>query len=168
MSTVRIAVTSLALSAVGFLAIVGQEGYTSSAIIPTNNDRPTVGIGSTYRDDGTPVQMGDTITPVQAIKRSVTHISKDESGLKACVTGSLTQAEYDTLVDFAYQYGTKATCASSMVRHINAGQYLQACDGYMLYKFSGGHDCSVAGNRICPGVWKRNIERRQRCLGGQP
>jgi lysozyme len=164
----RIAVASLTLSAMGFVAILGSEGFTPTAIIPTDGDRQTVGFGSTYRDDGTPVRPGDTITPVQAVKRSVSHIAKGEAGLKRCVTGSMTQGEYDTLVDFAYQYGTGATCGSSVVRHVNAGRYAQACEAYTLYKFSGGFDCSTPGNKVCAGVWARNLDRRASCLGAQP
>jgi lysozyme len=163
----RIAVAALSLSAAGFVGIVMHEGYTDRAIVPTVNDRPTVGFGSTFREDGAPVKMGDTINPVQAVARSAAHIARDESGLKACVTGPLSQVEYDVLVDFAYQYGVGATCRSSMVQHVNAGRYAQSCEAYTLYKFSGGFDCSTPGNRVCAGVWKRNVERRARCLSAQ-
>lgn len=168
MKFARFAVAALSLSAAGFVAIVQPEGWAPVAMVPTKNDRPTVGFGSTFRDDGTPVQMGDKIDPVQAIKRSVAHIAKDETQLKRCVTGPMTQGEYDTLVDFSYQYGTAVTCKSSMVQHINAGRYAQACEAYTLYKFSGGFDCSTPGNKRCSGVWSRNLERRDRCLAAQP
>ena len=163
----RIAFAALTLSAAGFAGLVLEESYTDRAVVPTKGDRPTVGFGSTFRDDGTPVQMGDTITPAKAIARSVAHIAKDESGLKRCVTGALSQPEYDILLKFSYQYGVAATCKSSMVRHINAGQYEQACEGYLLYKKSAGYDCSIPGNRICGGVWTRNLERREQCLAAQ-
>lgn len=160
----RVLAAALSLSAAGFVAIVVNEGYSERAVVPTKNDRPTVGFGSTFRDDGAPVKMGDSITPVQAITRSVAHIATDEIGLKVCVTGPLHQAEYDILVGFAYQYGLRAACASSMVRHINGGAYAEACAAYTLYRFSGGYDCSAPGNRVCPGVWKRNVERKTKCL----
>ena len=164
----RIAVGALTFSLAGFVSLVAHESYTDKAIIPTKNDRPTVGLGSTFREDGSPVQMGDTITPPRAIARSAAHIAKDEAGLKKCVTGPLTQGEYDVLVDFAYQYGTSATCSSSMVREINAGNYVASCNAYTLYKRSGGFDCSIPGNRVCYGVWARNLERKSKCLKAQP
>ena len=160
----RSAVAVLVLSAAGLLGIVAQEGYTERAIVPTKNDRPTVGFGSTFRDDGAPVQLGDTIKPVPALQRSLAHIAKDEAGLKRCVTGELYQAEYDILVDFSYQYGTRKTCASAMVRHINTGNYVASCNSYPLYKYSGGFDCSIPGNKVCAGVWTRNLARRDACL----
>ena len=163
----RIAFAALTLSAAGFAGLVLEESYTTNAVIPTKGDRPTVGFGSTFRDDGTPVQMGDTITPARAIARSVAHIAKDESGLKRCVTGAMSQVEYDILVKFSYQYGVAATCNSSMVRNVNAGNYARACEGYTLYKFSAGFDCSTPGNRVCGGVWTRNLERRDQCLAAQ-
>lgn len=171
MNRVRVVIAALSFSAAGFAGIAIQEGFTDKAVVPTKNDRPTVGLGSTFRDDGTPVQMGDTITPVAAIVRSVRHIQKDELGLKQCVVAPMHQAEYDTLVDFAYQYGVTATCRSSMVLYTNAGRYVDACNAYTRYKFSGGYDCStlVNGkpNKRCWGVWTRNLERRERCLAAQ-
>ena len=163
----RIIISALSLSAAAFVGIVTHESYTTAAVIPTKNDRPTVGFGSTFRDDGSPVQMGDTIKPVQAVVRAASHIAKSETNLKRCVTGNLYQAEYDILVDFAYQYGEAATCKSSVVRNINAGNYTQACHGYTLYRFSGGFDCSIPGNKVCSGVWKRNLERQTKCLTAQ-
>lgn len=164
----RIPVKYLSLSAAALVALLASENFVSDAMIPTKNDRWTVGFGSTFRDDGAPVKKGDTIKPVPAIKRSHAHIQKDESGIKRCVTADLTQYEYDVMVDFAYQYGVAATCKSSMVRHSNAGRYTDACNAYLLYKRSGGFDCSIPGNRVCAGVWTRNQERRLKCLGKTP
>lgn len=158
-------VAALSLSAAGLVGIVMHEGYTDKAVVPTVNDRPTVGFGSTFREDGSPVQMGDTITPQRAVARTAGHIAKDEVGLKKCVTGELNQTEYDVLVDFAYQYGVQATCKSGMVREINAGNYEGACRAYTRYRYSGGYDCSTPGNKRCWGVYKRNLERQERCLG---
>jgi lysozyme len=79
--------------------------------------------------------MGDTISPPKALARTLAHIQKDEAGLKRCVTGPVNQAEYDELVDNAYQYGVQATCASTMVREINAGNYVAACHGYTEYRY---------------------------------
>jgi GH24 family phage-related lysozyme (muramidase) len=161
----RIAVAALSLSAAAFAGLVTHEGWTEKAIIPVKGDRPTVGFGSTFRDDGTPVQMGDTITPVPAIKRSLAHIQKDELGIKACVTAPLTQAEYDLMVDFAYQYGVPTLCKSSIVRRANAGDYEGSCRAYLLYRFVARYDCSTPGNRRCAGVWTRQQERHSTCMG---
>jgi GH24 family phage-related lysozyme (muramidase) len=163
----RRAIGALTLSAGALVALLGEEWYTEKAIIPTKNDRWTVGFGSTFKEDGSPVQKGDTITPPKAVARTYIHIAKDESKLKQCVKAPLSQVAYDLLVKFSYQYGPKATCSSSMVKHINAGQYAKACDAYLLYKYSGGYDCSIPGNKICAGVWTRQLERQAQCKEAQ-
>lgn len=161
----RSAIAGIVLSASALVGIALHEGYSDTAIIPVENDRPTVGFGSTFREDGSAVRPGDTITPPKALARTLAHIQKDESQLKRCVTAPLSQAEYDTMVDFAYQYGVKALCASTVVREANAGNYEASCRGYLLYKRAGGYDCSTPGNRRCPGVWARSVGRYKTCMG---
>ena len=163
----RTTAAALALSATALVALVTHEGYTGSAVVPTQGDRPTVGFGSTFRADGSPVRLGDTITPPQALARTLAHIQKDEGALRQCVTAPLLQKEYDLLVDFSYQYGAKATCASSIVRHLNAGQYAQACGAYLRYRFAAGYDCSTPGNKRCMGVWTRQLNRHNQCMEAQ-
>lgn len=165
----RIPIKYLKFSAAGLVALMLSEGFSLTAIMPTLGDVWTYGFGLTWREDGTPVQKGDTITPPKAVQRSHAHIARDETGLKRCVTADLTQNEYDTLVDFSYQYGMPKTCASKIVSHFNAGRYTEACQSYLLYKYSGGYDCSTLidgkPNKRCWGVWTRNVERTKRCLG---
>jgi lysozyme len=166
MKHARVGIGALALSAAGLVGLIAHEGYTERAVIPVKGDRPTVGFGSTFRDDGAPVQMGDTITPPKAVARSLAHVQRDESRLKKCVTAPLHQAEYDLLVDHAYQYGAVATCGSAIVRHTNAGRYADACAAYLQWRFVKKRDCSVRSNG-CYGVWTRSQERQARCLEAQ-
>lgn len=163
----RTVIAALSLSAAALVGLVAHEGYTDEAIIPVKGDVPTNGFGGTVNLDGTRVQLGDKTNPVAALQRSLGHIQKDEAGIKRCVTAPLHQAEYDLLVDFAYQYGTGALCKSEMVRQANAGNYAASCAGYLRYKMVAGYDCSTPGNRRCPGVWKRSQERHAKCMAVQ-
>lgn len=167
MAIKRSHVAGLALSASALVGLIAHEGYTDKAVVPVKGDRPTVGFGSTFKEDGTPVKMGDTITPQKAVARSLAHIQKDESKLKQCVTAPLSQAEYDLMVDFAYQYGTAALCASTIVKQANSGNYVESCKSYLLYKKVAGYDCSTPGNKRCPGVWTRSQERYNTCMAAQ-
>ena len=166
MKSYRAPIAVLTLSAAAFAGLVLKEGYTDKAVIPVKNDRPTVGFGSTLDEAGNPVKMGDTITPQKAVARSLAHIAKDETALKRCVTGPLSQTEYDVLIDAAYQYGPATVCKSSMVRHINAGEYTQACQAYARYRFVAGRDCYVRSNG-CYGVYLRSQERVAKCMEAQ-
>jgi len=168
MSRLRVAIGALALSAFGLVGIVGLEGFTSTAVIPIPGDRPTNGFGSTFKEDGSPVKLGETITPHKALARSLHHIQKDETRLRQCVTGPLSQAEYDVLVDFAYWRGAGGACRSDVVLHINAGRYADACAAYLGLdaRRAAGKDCADPANR-CRGVWLRAQERNRRCLEAQ-
>ena len=56
-----------------------------------------------------------------------------------------------------------------MRRETQAGNYAQACDAYLLYRFAAGYDCStlVNGqpNKRCWGVWDRQLKRHAACTG---
>lgn len=164
----RLVVASLSLSAAALVGIVAHEGYTDKAVIPTVNDRPTVGFGSTFHENGQAVKMGETTTPVRALIKAQAHISKEEERFRASLPGvKLHQAEYDLYMDWVYQFGTGAWNKSSMRRNLLASNYRAACDSLLLYKFSGGYDCSTPGNKRCSGVWTRQQERHAKCLSVQ-
>lgn len=171
-SKTRILVAALTLSASGLIAIVARESYTPVAVIPTQGDRPTVGFGSTVREDGTPVQRGDRIDPVRALHTVQAHLSREEQLFRDSLHGvKLTQGEYDLFIDFDYQYGIANWRASSMRRYLLAGDYRAACDALLQWRRAGGYDCStlVDGkpNKRCWGVWTRQQARHAKCLAEQ-
>lgn len=164
----RTIVAALTLSASAFVTLLVSEGYADKAIIPTQNDRPTNGFGSTFNADGSPVKLGDTTTPVRALITAQAHISKEEQKFRDSLPGvKLYQGEYDLYMDWVYQFGTGAWGKSSMRRNLLAGDYVAACNALLLYRFSGGFDCSTPGNRRCAGVWTRQQERNRKCLSMQ-
>lgn len=166
MNNGRLAIAALSLSAAGFGVIVGHEGFTNKAVVPVPGDRFTYGFGSTFKADGSPVKMGDTISAPQAVRLSISHIAKDESVLKQCVTAPLSQVEYDILTEFAYWRGAAGACRSDVVRHLNAGRYADACAAYLTYRRAAGKDCSDPANK-CRGVWLRAQERHAKCMAAQ-
>lgn len=165
---IRLLAAALALSAAGLVGIVASEGYTDTAVVPTKGDRPTVGFGSTFHEDGSPVRMGDKTTPVRALAKAQAHIGREEQQFRDSLTGvKLTQGEYDLYMDFTYQYGLGNWRQSSMRRHLQAGQYRAACDALLRYRYAAGYDCSTPGNRRCQGVWTRQLERHAKCMAEQ-
>lgn len=163
----RSAVVGLAFSAAALIGLAVSEGYTDRAIIPTKGDVPTLGFGTTTRPDGSPVQMGDRTNPVEALQRKARDIQKFEGALKQCVTVPLHQAEFDVYVDHAYNIGTAAFCSSTIVRRLNAGDYAGACDGILMWRRVGQQDCSVPGNPVCWGLWKRRLAAHAKCKAVQ-
>lgn len=172
MSKPRIAIGALSLSFLAFIGLADNEFFTDKAVVPTKNDRPTVGYGSTFWEDGRPVKMGETITPVRALKVAQAHITKEETIFRKSLPGvTLSQAEYDIYMDWVYQYGTGRWNTSSMRNLLLKGDYRGSCRAMLEYKYSGGYDCStlIAGkpNKRCWGVWERQMKRYDACMEAQ-
>lgn len=179
-SAVRIAAGVLSLSAVAFVGRLAHEGYTDKAVIPTKGDVPTVGFGSTVREDGSRVTMGDKTDPVAAVRRALVHIQRDEAHIKQCIglDTPLHQAEFDVYSELAYNIGTRTFCVNAKTggpgaipRQLQARNYKGACDAILLYKFAAGYDCSTVINGVpnkrCYGVWKDRLRLHKQCMAVQ-
>mgnify|MGYP003599564433 FL=1 len=176
MTKTRIAAAFLSLSAAAFVARLSHEGYTDGAVIPTKGDVPTVGFGSTMREDGTRVSMADRTDPVSALQRALVHIERDGVQIKQCIGPgvALYQAEYDVYAELAYNIGTQNFCVNKKTggpavipRTLRAGDYRGACDAILQYKFAAGYDCSTPGNKRCSGVWKDRLRLHEKCVAAQ-
>ena len=161
----RVVLAALALSAAGFVGLVGYEGYTSTAVIPIPGDVPTIGPGLTRREDGSPVQSGDTITVPKALALSLREVQGFEGAIKRCVKVPLHQHEYDAYLQLAYNIGAGAFCGSTLVRLLNEGRYKEACAQILRWRHAAGKDCSARGNR-CYGLYTRRQREYTLCLGG--
>lgn len=162
----RIAVALLTVSASGFAAWQAHEGYTSQAVIPTKGDVPTIGHGSTRYEDGRKVKMGDTITRQRAAGLARGLMAQDEVKFRASIPAvRLYQGEYDVYLDFIGQYGIGNWNSSSMRRNLIAGKYPEACASMLKYRYAAGYDCSTPGNKRCWGVWTRQVQRYNLCMG---
>ena len=140
----RTTVAALSLSAAALVGIALHEGYTDRAVRPLPGDVPTLGFGTTTRPDGSPVQIGDTTTPPQALARALRDVQRFEGALRECVTVPLHQHEYDAFISFAYNVGAGAE--------------------FDRWTFFQGKDCRDPSNR-CTGLAKRRAEERALCEG---
>lgn len=160
----RVSIAALSLSGLGLVGIAVHEGYTERAVRPLPGDVPTVGFGTTTRSDGSPVKMGDTTTPVQALQRKMRDVQRFEGALKRCITVPLHQHEYDAFISFAYNVGEGAFCRSTMARKLNEGDYAGACAEFDRWTFFQGKDCRDPANR-CRGLAERRAAERAQCEG---
>ena len=172
MNIPRKAIAGLTLSAAALFGLAVEEYYSNNAVIPTKGDRPTLGFGSTFHEDGSPVKMGDTTTPVRALVMMKAHIDKEEASFIKSLPGvELHQGEYDLYMNWVYQYGTDRWLQSSMHAFLLAGEYTNACHALLRYKYTAGYDCSTLingkPNKRCYGVWTRQLERHKQCLALQ-
>ena len=165
MSKIKLPVKTLAASAAFFVALIGYEGYSSKPYLDSGKVA-TIGIGSTTYENGTPVKMTDKpVSKERAIQISKAHVSKDEVVFRKSLDDvKLHQAEYDVYLDFTYNFGQRNWKSSSMLRNLKAGQYKQACDSLLKWKYVAKRDCSIRSNN-CYGVWSRQVERHSKCMG---
>jgi lysozyme len=153
----RIAVAALALSAAGLVGIATHEGYTDRAVIPVPGDVPTVGFGTTRRDDGTPIQMGDTTTPQRALRDLLRDVGWAEEAIQQCANVPMFPHEFDTWVSFIYNVGAPAFCRSTAARKLREGDYAGACDELLRWVHVDG--------RVIRGLVNRREAERRKCLG---
>lgn len=148
----RHSISALALSAAALVGIALHEGYRDTAYTPVPGDVPTIGFGTT-----TGVQLGDKITPPQALARALTDAQRFEGAIKRCVTAPLHQHEYDAYTSLAYNIGAGAFCASTLVRKLNAFDHEGACREILRWdKFKGAP---------LPGLTKRRQAEYRQCTG---
>lgn len=187
---VRVAAVGIALSAVYYADKVREEGFTKHPVIPVEGDRPTIGFGSTYYEDGKPVAMTDSpITRDRAWSIVQAHNAKEQAEFNRTLDGVLLfQPEYELFFGWRYQYGIGRWKTSGMLRNLKRGERFAACNSLLEYKFmhsskrpltpngwvvskrdASGQpvqwrfDCSTPGNKVCRGVHDRNLRRHTEC-----
>lgn len=161
-------VTMLAAISVGGIAYTQSKEGTVLVPYKDSVGVATIGTGTTVYPNGQKVKITDPpITNKQATEYLKFHINKDAKIFNKTLLGvPLSQTEYDLYMDFTYQFGTGAWSQSSMLRNLKQGKYKQACDSLLKWKYASKRDCSVRSNN-CYGVWIRQLERHDKCMGAQ-
>jgi len=113
---------------------------------------PTVCNGHTGPD----VKLGDVWTKEQCDAILVKDVTEHGQRLLACVTVPLNQHQYDAFAAWAFNIGTGAACKSQLVKLLNQGQYLAACDQLLRWDRSGG--------RVVKGLHNRRVAERAKCI----
>lgn len=70
--------------------------------------------------------------------------------------------------DMSYNVGLSRVKTSGMIRNINAGDPVAACNVILEYKKAGGMDCSKTRGMKngCYGVWERRLQMHKLCMEG--
>ena len=93
---------------------------------------PTIGLGSTFYEDGTKVKMTDKpITKERAYEIFINTISQYEKAVNSFTRDDINQYQFDALVDFAYNAGVNALKNSTLLKKVNANPN----DPSILYEF---------------------------------
>ena len=148
----RLNIAALSLSAAALVGIAVHEGYRGTAYLPTPQDVPTIGFGTT---EG--VKMGDKITVERALIRLLADADKFEAAVKRCAPVPMFSHEFNAYVSLTYNIGEGAFCRSTLARKLNAGDYAGACREILRWDKQKG--------KVLAGLTKRRQEEYKMCMG---
>jgi len=100
--------------------IVNEEGLVLQPYLDSVK-KPTIGIGSTYWEDGRPVSMSDKlITRERAVALFMNTLRRYEAQVNASIKSNINQNQFDALVSLCYNIGTAGFAGSTVVKRVNA------------------------------------------------
>lgn len=130
------------------------EGCRLTAYMPTPNDVPTIGWGSTGKD----IHLGDVWSQDKADARFHDNLKRFGVGVQACLVDTpTTQDQFDAMCSLAYNIGLGNFSHSSVLRKHKAGDYDGAADAFRMWVKQAG----VTLN----GLVRRRLAERKLYLG---
>jgi lysozyme len=103
----------------------------------------TIGYGHTGPD----VHPSLTITEAQADALLASDIARAAACINRAVTANISQCHFDALVDFVFNLGCGRLHNSTLLRHVNAGEFDLAAPQFLLWDHADGV--------VVPGLLKR-------------
>ena len=160
MTNNRVLVSIVTASAFLIGMVAGYEKYVPNPYMPTPQDVPTIGYGTTVNPDtGKPIRMTDRRIDEATAKRwLMADVARTEAKMRQCVRVPVTQGEWDAYTSLAYNIGTGAFCGSTLVRKLNAGDYAGACKQILRWDKQKG--------RVLRGLTRRRNAEYKLCVGG--
>lgn len=80
------------------------------------------------------------ITPEKAEKLLNDDLREAESAVNRLVKAPITGNQYDALVSFVYNIGQGAFSESTMLKHLNNGDYQSAANEFPRWRYAGGEE----------------------------
>lgn len=114
----------------------------------------TIGYGHT----GPEVVEGLVWTQGQADSQLVVDLQRAETMVNDSVTITLTQGEYDALVDFAFNCGTNAEKGSTLLKLVKEGNFVDAAKQFELWDHASG--------QVVAGLLRRRLAEKAEFTDG--
>lgn len=129
------------------------EGLRLEAYMPTPNDVPTIGYGHTHT-----AKMGMVITEAEAERLLRVDLKWAREAVNNYVTVPLTQPQYDALVSFVFNVGATAFRKSTMLRKLNASDFVGAANEFPRWNKQKG--------KVLRGLTNRRLYEKAKFLSG--
>ncbi|MEL4885699.1 lysozyme [Pectobacterium betavasculorum] len=116
----------------------------------------TIGYGWTQAVDGKSIRRGMTIDSATADRLLKTGVVQYEQAVNQLVKVAISQNQFDALVSFAYNVGTRSLSTSTLLRKLNAGDISGAADEFLRWNKAGGKELA--------GLARRRVAEREMFL----
>ncbi|EPV5048297.1 lysozyme [Cronobacter malonaticus] len=113
----------------------------------------TIGYGWTQPVDGKLIRAGMEIDMPTAERLLKTGLIDYENDVMKLVRVKLSQAQFDALVSFTYNVGSRNFSTSTLLKKLNAGDYAGAADEFLRWNKSRG--------KILNGLVRRRAAERE-------
>lgn len=157
MSKLRIAAAAVAVSTAGLGLILSSEGMVNKAYPdPAHGWRvPTICVGHTQD-----VRRGQWRSDDECLDLLKKDADIASGHVLRLATVPLTQGELDAYTSFVFNVGQGAFARSTLLKQLNAGNRVAACDQLLRWTY--------AGTQKLPGLVTRRKEERALCLRDIP
>ena len=123
------------------------EAYQDSA------GRWTIGYGHA----GPEVRPGQRIEAAQAEELLRGDLAAAVECIRHAVRVEVSQSQFDALVDFCFNVGRGSLLESTLLMHVNRGEFASAAEQFPLWAHAGG--------KLVPGLLRRRTAEAQMFLG---
>jgi lysozyme len=118
----------------------------------------TIGIGTIRYPNGTPVREGDICTKEEAEEWMRLELEHDVvPAIERLVKVPLNDGQFGALCSLIYNIGQGNFAQSTLLKKLNAGNYVEAADQFLAWVKGGG--------RILPGLERRRRAERNMFVG---
>ena len=143
----------LALTTTGLLA---SEGLRLTAY------RDTVGIPTICVGETRGVKMGQTHTREECMVKLERAIVEFDGALGKCIQASVPEETRSAIIQWAYNVGTGSACSSTLVRKLNSGDLVGACNELPRWNKE-----TINGKKVASkGLTLRREREKALCLSG--
>ena len=114
------------------------EGFSANAYLCPAKI-PTIGYGNTFWEDGRKVRIGEQISKSKALELLEFVANKDFADkIFPFIEVSISQNQFDAMVSLAYNIGVGAFSNSTLLKRVNAKDFIGAGNEFLKWDKSGG------------------------------
>ena len=114
------------------------EGFSANAYLCPAKI-PTIGYGNTFWEDGRKVRIGEQISKSKALELLEFVANKDFANkIFPFIEVSISQNQFDAMVSLAYNIGVGAFSNSTLLKRVNAKDFLGAANEFLKWDKSNG------------------------------